>query len=92
MKKTYSVYEAKAKLSAILRLVRERGETVTISHRGEPVAEIRPIERELSPDEAHIRELERRGVIVPARGTKLGLRPIAEVPGALERFLADRNE
>ena len=39
---TYSTYEAKARFSEVLRQVRE-GKTVTISYRGEPAAEIRPI-------------------------------------------------
>ena len=41
MKDLYSTYEAKAKLSEILRQVRS-GRTIRISHRGEPIAEIAP--------------------------------------------------
>ena len=40
---TYSTYEAKARFSEVLRQVRE-GETVTVTYRGEPVAEIRLIQ------------------------------------------------
>ena len=40
---TYSTYEAKARFSEVLRQVRA-GTTVTVTYRGEPVAEIRPIE------------------------------------------------
>ena len=36
-----SVYEAKTRFSEVIRQVRE-GRTITISYRGEPVAEIRP--------------------------------------------------
>ena len=37
---SYSIYEAKARFSEVIRQVRE-GKTVTVSYRGEPVAEIR---------------------------------------------------
>jgi len=40
--KTYSVYEAKARLSAIVRRVGE-GHRAIITLRGRPVAEIRPL-------------------------------------------------
>ncbi len=45
MRDTYSLYEAKARLSAIIRQVRE-GRHVLVTVRGEPVAEIRPVARE----------------------------------------------
>ena len=37
MGRWYSIYEAKAKFSEIIRKVRE-GQTVTVSYHGEPVA------------------------------------------------------
>ena len=92
MKRIYSTYEAKAKFSEIVRLVREEGERVTISYHGRPVAEIRPIEPE-EPGDAivvRLRGLEARGAVV--RGERKGqLRPLAHRPGALARFLAERN-
>ena len=92
MKSVYSVYEAKARLSEILRLVREYGVTITVSHHGEPVAEIRPVERRPEDAlEARTAELERRGAIVRAGGESGGLRPISHRPGALDRFLAERD-
>ena len=42
MRRTYSLYEAKARLSAIIRQVRE-GQRVVVTLHGEPVAEIRPL-------------------------------------------------
>lgn len=87
---TYSTYEAKAKFSEILRLVRE-GKTVYISYHGRTVAEIRPLsEREgLS---ARLQRLREAGVVQrsPERVGKLGV--VAKKPGALARFLADRGE
>ena len=38
----YSIYDAKARFSELIRKVRE-GRTVMVSYRGEPVAEIRPV-------------------------------------------------
>jgi prevent-host-death family protein len=89
MSKVYSTYEAKAKFSEILRQVRE-GRTITISYHGEPVAEIRPIEKKRTLDERW-KELEERGVLIPPRDPAARIRPIAHLPGALERFLKERR-
>lgn len=90
MSKQYSVYDAKAKFSEIIRKVRE-GQTVTVSYHGEPVAEIRPIARQGAALEARLRRLEDRGVIARSSGREGRLRPIARRPGALTRFLRDRD-
>jgi prevent-host-death family protein len=91
--KSMSIYEAKARFSELVRRVRERGERITITYHGEPVAEIRPIERTAAGGwAARLEELERRGVLrraVPAAGD---LRPGARRQGALERFLQERGE
>ncbi|OGT99000.1 MAG: hypothetical protein A2085_02550 [Gemmatimonadetes bacterium GWC2_71_10] len=85
----YSVYDAKAKLSEIVRRVRE-GQTITLTYRGEPVAEVRPVPRGGGTPE-HIRRLEERGVIVPARRPGAAIPPLARKRGAVARFLKDRN-
>jgi prevent-host-death family protein len=94
MKKIYSLYEAKAKLSQIIREVRQHGQPVTISYHGEPVVEIRPVDP-VAGDEDRVqkrmRELEERGVLTRGNGESLRLRPIAHRPGALERFLQERD-
>jgi prevent-host-death family protein len=87
---TYSLYDAKARLSEILRRVRE-GDTITISYRGKPVAEIRPIRQEKPTLSERIRELEARGIIGGAGRPRGKLRPLARRPGALKRFLAERD-
>lgn len=91
--KTFSTYEAKARFSELLRLVRERGETVAISYHGEPVAEIRPLAaRDVDPLRDRVQRLEERGVIARvAGGVKGRLGELARRPGALERFLKDRG-
>jgi prevent-host-death family protein len=95
----YSLYEAKAKLSALVRQVRE-GQSVVITVHGEPVAELRPYvatPRKQTLAE-RLAEMEARGEISPPRcsNTEYGdfLRTFqpTPVPGALERFLSDRGE
>ena len=90
MADTYSLYEAKARLSEIVRMVREQGRTVMISYHGEPVAEVRPIRR-AGGIGARLRDLETSGQLTPARAKDFPLTPVAKRPGALERFLADRS-
>jgi prevent-host-death family protein len=93
MAKEFSVYEAKKRLSEILRGVRERRETYVVTYHGEPIAEIRPIEAAGADDvPARWRELEARGLISGGRPPRAGdFRPIAELPGALQRFLEERD-
>ena len=97
---TYSTYEAKTRFSEVLRQVRS-GETVTVSYRGEPVAEIRPIKQnsEVSKSESlksetpeeYEERLIREGILAPAPEPRRPFKPGKPIPGALERFLADRN-
>lgn len=92
--KSYSTYEAKSKFSEILRRVRERGETVLVSYHGRPVAEIRPVPEE-SADEPLAERVERlreAGVLARAEGPRGDLHQLARRPGALHRFLAERDE
>ena len=89
---TYSIYEAKARFSEVIRRVRE-GQTVTVSYRGEPVAEIRSIEGRGEPTlEERLEELERAGALVPAARPRQGFQTLGRRPGALARFLAERGD
>ena len=90
MRDTYSLYEAKAKLSAIIRQVRE-GRHVLVTVHGEPVAEIRPVAREANDLAARLEQLAERGVLVRGERGERALRPVARKPGALARVLADRD-
>lgn len=92
MTPNYSVSDARARFSEVIRHVRE-GRTVTVSYRGEPVAEIRSIERQREPTlEERLGNLERDGCLVRAANPEQPLRPVARRPGALARFLAARGE
>jgi prevent-host-death family protein len=90
----YSLYEAKTRLSALVKQVRE-GQAVVITVHGEPVAELRPYEAPEPANtlESRIRELESRGALLPARrkdGRK-SIPPIVTKPGAVKRFLEERD-
>ena len=91
MADTYSTYDAKARFSEILRLVRE-GKTVTISYHGEAVAEIRPIGPRRGGVAGRLDDLEARGVLVRGERPPRDLRVVARKPGALGRVLRDRDE
>ena len=92
----YTESEAQARFPEALNLARE-GETVVITCDGEPVAELRPIRRKKQGEEAapesqtmeeRTQEMLRDGTLVPARSNR-PWRPVANVPGALQRFLED---
>ena len=87
---TYTTYEAKARFSEVIRQIRE-GKTVTVSYRGEPVAEIRPVAKPPQTLEDRIREMELRGVLVGPRERRVPFKGGENIPGALERFLAERD-
>ena len=91
MKDTYSLYEAKAKLSAIVRRVRE-GHTVLVTVHGEPAVEIRPVAPVKQSMEERYAELVQRGVVTPARSNDRSFPTLIHRPGALKRFLEDRNK
>jgi prevent-host-death family protein len=86
----FSTYEAKARFSELLRRVRE-GRSVTITYHGKPVAELCPI-RSGGSTEERIDWLSERGLVTPQPEREGGFVPVASRPGALERFLAERDE
>ena len=90
MRDQYSLYEAKAKLSAIVRRVRE-GHTVIVTVHGEPAVEIRPVAAEVPGIDARMAQLQERGVVLDPSAPDTKLRTAARRPGALRRFLDDRD-
>lgn len=88
-KDTYSLYEAKTQLSAIVRMVRE-GHTVTVTLHGEPAVEIRPIPPPKLSVEEHFRDLEVRGIIQRSTVRHPKFKRGKHIPGAYARFIADR--
>ena len=91
MARKYSLYDAKARLSSIVRMVREGGTAVITVH-GKPAAELRPVRPESAGYETRLERLVAEGVVTPAARARRGqLRAVARRPGALARFLADRD-
>ena len=94
MPRKYSLYEAKAKLSAIVRQVRE-GQSVVITVHGVPAVEMRAVPKapKKQTNDERYEELVARGIITPSKVSpkeyprilkRLKIKPI---PGALQRFL-----
>jgi antitoxin (DNA-binding transcriptional repressor) of toxin-antitoxin stability system len=90
MSDVYSTYEAKARFCEIIRKVRE-GRTVSVTYRGELVAEIRPVPEGGESLEGRLSRLAENGILVREAERHGRLRRVARRPGALERFLADRD-
>ena len=89
MASTYSTYEAKARLSELLDRVR-KGQVVTITHRGIPVAEVRRIERGEESLPERLDALRRKGVLSAPAG-RSPTRALAVKRGALKRFIESRE-
>lgn len=82
--------KTKARLSELIDRVR-KGDIVTITHRGEPVAEVSPVTRSNTSIEMRLDELRRRGIVsISAREAKGEIKTVARKPGALRRFLDSR--
>lgn len=93
MAKSYSIYEAKAKLSEIIRLVREHGRSAVITYRGEPVAQISALDPADGDRTAtRLNELAATGALVRSPNKARLPGPIARRPGALDRFMQERGE
>lgn len=94
---TASISEAKATLSALLDRVKA-GETVTITDRGTPVAQIVPLRGSTSADwDVRVESLERRGLVRrPAKPLDpgwLSKQPLARFEASvLDALLEERRE
>lgn len=89
MQATYSVFEAKTKLSEILRLVK-RGIAVTISQRGQPVAQVIPLNSEKEQTlVARLEEAQKLSQLKKGDGQWDQIQTVT-VAGATKRFLKDR--
>lgn len=86
---TWSTWEAKARFSELLRLVRE-GQTITVTYHGQPVAEVRPLSA-TTGIEARVERLRSRGLLSVPEASEAPLAPVSPRPGGLARFLQDRN-
>ena len=86
------VRELKPRLGAYLQRVRQ-GQTVVVTDRGEPIAELRPLEAATDAD-AILASLEAAGAVTcPSRDTLAPFRPIASRGGLVSTaLLEDRDD
>lgn len=91
----YTESEFQARFPEALNRAQE-GETVVITRDGEPLAELRPIKRDAGGEENETMEerLERMRRMNPAKSKQSwsSLKPVAHVPGGLQRFLEARGK
>lgn len=88
MERTYSIYDAKAKFSEIIRAVK-RSRRVVVTERGTPVAEVVPYQDEAEETvSGRVEKLTRVGAIVPANG-RFRAKLVKALPGASARFLKE---
>ena len=66
---------------------------MTTSFRGKPVSEIRSIGKKVLSSDERLKELEKRGAYIPAKAPLTPFKSsLQRRPGALKRFLEDRNK
>jgi len=87
---SYSVYQAKAHFSELLRKV-QANKRVFITSRGKPIAAIVPLARSNEGLEARLERLEEEGTVSRDAAPLDHLVPIVKRKGALARFLAERD-
>jgi len=94
--KTATISAAKNRLSALIDLVR-KGETIIITDRDQPIAQLAPLPRHVEGDASRLADLERSGLIkrgraVPAKGLLKGLPPMPRTKAdLLAALLSDRE-
>lgn len=89
--RSFSVYEAKAKLSEVLRIIKSR-RVVVITERGVPIAKIVPLEQAEESLGERLDRFAAEGLLHPAKESPRAPLPASpKAEGALQRFLADRS-
>ena len=89
-RRQYSIYEAKARLSELIRTVKGR-HAVVITERGVPVARVVPIEPARGGLAQRLQELASTGELLTSDTKPRTLRALGKRPGALTRFLSQRD-
>lgn len=90
MAKMYSVYETKARLSEILRLVKS-GKEVVVSERGVPIAKILPFKEEEQSFASRMDQLKQSGQVQTRKKAQVFEEGDEKKPGLLSRFLKERD-
>ena len=90
MQITFTINDLKADPRWVLDYVRD-GNAANIACDGEIIAEIRPVEPRKYTTERRMKELRHRGVLRGSGEPKQPIKPVVDAPGALARFLAERE-
>lgn len=91
MKDSYSIYEAKAKLSELIRRVKHN-RLITITERNVPVAMVIPIKKSSNKKiEQILKELEEQGIIESREANISNIKTILKKKNVLKRFLESRE-
>ncbi len=90
-RETLGIREAKAQLSRLVRRA-QRGDSITLTHRGRPIARIVPITEPDESTEARIKELERRGWIQHQTDPPVALPEIVLEPDLAQRYLREDRD
>ncbi len=88
MARSYSIYEAKAKLSELLRIVKA-GSEVVVMERGKAIAKVVPLQDQ-SELKARIEHLEQQGLLITPEAKQFPKASKRKIRGGLKRFLEDR--
>lgn len=83
--------ELKTRLGTYLRRVRE-GRTLVVTDRGEPVAELRPLQADASLPAVLMKLSSRRAVTLPSRKSMAAFRPIQSHGRALSDAVREDRE
>ncbi len=86
----YSIYDAKARFSEVLRKVK-KNKRVIITSRGKPIAEIVPFTETSETLEDRLRRLEADGLVDRGISSPEWLEPIDKRDGVLKRFRDHRE-
>jgi prevent-host-death family protein len=85
----YSIYDTKAHLSKVLKIVKS-GQEVIVTERGEPIAKLIPFLKKEETFEERIKRMEKEGTLIRPKG-KPNFQVGKRVPGGLEQFLEERK-
>ena len=88
MPETIGIREAKAQLSRLVRRV-QRGDSITLTHRGRPIAKIVPITEPNRSIADRIEELKRRGWIQDQTDPPVVLAKLDVERGLAQRYLRE---
>ncbi len=91
MPETVGIRQAKAQLSRLVRRAL-RGDSVTLTHRGQPVARIVPITETDKSVEARIEELKRRGWIEDQTDAPVALPKLVVEGDLAQQYLREDRE